>query len=40
MCPSSTCRTKQDGVVLRPDGQHYEGAGGKIVAQWVIDQVR
>jgi hypothetical protein len=40
ICPHGECRTKQDGVVLRPDGLHYSGAGGLIVAQWLMDQVR
>ena len=40
ICPQGRCREKQNGVTLRPDGLHYAGAGGKIVAQWLIDQVR
>jgi len=39
ICPQGRCREKQNGVVLRPDGEHYEGAGGQIVARWLIDQV-
>jgi peptidoglycan/LPS O-acetylase OafA/YrhL len=39
-CPDGQCRVKENGVTLRPDGQHYEGPGGKIVAKWMIDQVR
>jgi hypothetical protein len=40
VCPDGRCRAKQDGVTLRPDGLHYSGAGGAIVAQWMFDQVR
>ena len=40
ICPKGKCREKQNGAVLRPDGEHYEGRGGEIVAKWLIDQVR
>lgn len=40
ICPNGECRTEQNGVVLRPDGLHYEGAGGEIVARWLIEQAR
>jgi peptidoglycan/LPS O-acetylase OafA/YrhL len=40
ICPNGKCRVKQNGVTLRPDGLHYEGPGGEIVATWLIDQVR
>ena len=40
VCPRKECRERQDGVLLRPDGLHYEGGGGAIVARWLIDQVR
>ena len=40
VCPRNECRERQDGVLLRPDGLHYEGGGGAIVARWLIDQVR
>jgi hypothetical protein len=39
ICPKHRCREKQDGVILRTDGEHYEGEGGRIVAQWLLDQV-
>lgn len=39
ICPHGQCRSRQDGVLLRPDGLHYSGAGGVIVAQWLLDQV-
>ncbi len=40
ICPGGQCRDKQDGVTLRPDGIHYTGPGGEIVARWLLDQVR
>jgi hypothetical protein len=40
ICPGKECRERQDGVLLRSDGLHYEGRGGEIVARWLIDQVR
>ncbi len=40
ICPQGRCRDKQHGVSLRPDGLHYEGAGGEIVARWLLAQVR
>ena len=40
ICPHGHCRVRQDGVLLRPDGLHYDGPGGVIVAQWLLDQVR
>jgi peptidoglycan/LPS O-acetylase OafA/YrhL len=39
ICPHGQCRTTQNGVTLRPDGEHYVGPGGEIVAQWILDQV-
>ncbi len=39
ICPRGQCRAKQNGVTLRPDGLHYEGPGGEIVARWLIDQI-
>jgi lysophospholipase L1-like esterase len=40
ICPEGRCRERQDGVVLRPDGLHYSGPGGEIVARWLLEQVR
>jgi lysophospholipase L1-like esterase len=40
ICPDGQCRDKQNGVSLRADGLHYEGAGGAIVARWLLSQVR
>jgi len=39
VCPRGQCRWEQNGVILRIDGLHYKGAGGRIVARWLIDQV-
>jgi peptidoglycan/LPS O-acetylase OafA/YrhL len=39
-CPQGQCRGQQNGVNLRPDGLHYQGPGGVIVARWLLDQVR
>ena len=39
-CPHGECRGSENGVTLRPDGQHYHGPGGKIVARWLLNQVR
>lgn len=39
-CPAGKCRLQQDGVTLRPDGLHYQGAGADIVARWVVAQIR
>jgi SGNH domain (fused to AT3 domains) len=39
ICPKGECRVKQDGVTLRPDGLHFAGPGGEIVARWLLDQV-
>ena len=40
VCPRGTCRATQDGVTLRPDGLHYKGRGGELIAQWLFDQVK
>jgi peptidoglycan/LPS O-acetylase OafA/YrhL len=39
ICPGHRCRQEQDGAVLRVDGEHYEGAGGRLVFRWLMDQV-
>jgi hypothetical protein len=39
VCPGRKCRVRESGVVLRPDGLHYTGPGGVIVARWLIDHV-
>jgi peptidoglycan/LPS O-acetylase OafA/YrhL len=40
ICPNDVCHTTENGVTLRRDGVHYEGAGGRIVAGWLIEQLR
>jgi peptidoglycan/LPS O-acetylase OafA/YrhL len=39
-CPDGHCRKTQNGVTLRPDGEHYLGRGGQLVAKWLLDQTR
>ena len=38
-CPDRQCPAQRDGVTLRPDGFHYQGAGARVVARWLMDQV-
>jgi hypothetical protein len=38
VCPDR-CREKINGVVLRVDGEHFEGAGVRLVANWLLSQV-
>jgi hypothetical protein len=40
ICPHGRCRVTQGGVTLRPDGQHYYGPGGDIVAKWLLEQLK
>jgi hypothetical protein len=39
ICPNAKCRAKENGVVLRVDGEHYKGAGGQLVFRWLYNQV-
>jgi peptidoglycan/LPS O-acetylase OafA/YrhL len=39
ICPNGQCRARQNGVTLRPDGEHYDGPGALIVAKWMLHQV-
>jgi hypothetical protein len=39
-CPDDRCRTSVDGVDLRPDGLHFEGAGALLTARWLAPQLR
>jgi len=39
VCPNGVCEDKEDGVVLRPDGLHYRGAGALLIARWVFEQL-
>jgi peptidoglycan/LPS O-acetylase OafA/YrhL len=41
ICPTrDTCRLEQDGVTLREDGLHYRGESARIIASWILSQVR
>ncbi|MBI2704165.1 MAG: acyltransferase [Actinobacteria bacterium] len=39
VCPDGQCREQQDGVVLRPDGLHFDGPAGVIAGAWVLDEL-
>lgn len=40
VCPvGRTCRDRLDGVTLRPDGVHYDGPGGPLVARWLAPRL-
>jgi peptidoglycan/LPS O-acetylase OafA/YrhL len=39
-CPQGQCPAEQNGITLRPDGLHYAGPGGEIVARWMLGHVR
>jgi hypothetical protein len=37
LCPTTRCRREIDGHELRPDGLHFDGEGGTLVAAWIMD---
>jgi hypothetical protein len=39
VCPKGRCQESIDGQLLRPDGFHYSGPGGLVVARWLLGQV-
>ncbi len=40
VCPTiDSCVEKVDGIVLRPDGVHYDGPGGAVVARWLLKRI-
>jgi peptidoglycan/LPS O-acetylase OafA/YrhL len=39
-CPDGACIEKIHGVVLRPDGLHYEGRSARMVDRWIMGQLR
>ncbi len=39
VCPSRECTVSNDGVTLREDGLHYDGAGGSVAARWAIEEL-
>ena len=40
VCPSNYCRKELNGVQLRADGLHYSDEGGRLILQWLNNQVR
>ncbi len=39
VCPKGRCQESIDGKLLRPDGFHYAGSGGLLVARWLVHQL-
>ncbi len=39
VCPTTDCRREIDGQELRPDGVHFDGPGGELVAGWILDRL-
>jgi peptidoglycan/LPS O-acetylase OafA/YrhL len=39
VCPKGHCQQFIDGQELRPDGFHYSGSGGRLIAGWLVRQV-
>jgi lysophospholipase L1-like esterase len=37
--PGKECLQEIDGKNLRPDGLHFTGPGGQLIASWLIPQV-
>lgn len=42
VCPStpSSCRREINGVELRSDGLHYRDEGARLMARWILDEIR
>ena len=40
VCPGGECLLEMDGVTLRDDGLHFEGPGGLLAADWIVEQLR
>ncbi len=38
LCPDGACKAKVDGAPVRPDGLHFNGPGGRAVAQHLVDE--
>ena len=38
LCPAGTCAIERDGVALRPDGLHFEGAASVWMADWMLHE--
>jgi peptidoglycan/LPS O-acetylase OafA/YrhL len=39
VCPNSRCQQVIDGKELRPDGFHYSGSGGDLIATWMVSEI-
>lgn len=39
VCPSLACDDARAGAPMRPDGLHFDGAGGRVVARFVWDEI-
>jgi hypothetical protein len=37
--PGQACTTSIDGIELRPDGLHFDGAGADVIARWLLLQL-
>ena len=40
VCPRGRCKTHSSGVLLRHDGQHFEGEGAELIGWWLVTQIR
>jgi peptidoglycan/LPS O-acetylase OafA/YrhL len=41
VCPTrDTCRDELDGVTLREDGLHFRDASARLIASWILAQIR
>ena len=38
LCPGGTCRSELDGAPVRPDGLHFNGAGGRQVVEYLVEE--
>jgi peptidoglycan/LPS O-acetylase OafA/YrhL len=39
VCPNHRCQQFINGNELRPDGFHYSGSGGDLIANWMVSQI-
>ena len=39
LCPNGTCTLTSDGIPVRPDGLHFDGAGADSFARWASTEV-
>ena len=40
LCPGGICQEALEGATIRPDGVHYDIAGARGVASWVLEEIR